>query len=140
MYQELLLTYARSPRYKRRLGESEIQVEKKNPNCGDELAFTWRITEGGILSDWHWDGQGCAISLASASILCELLESLSAVEVQHRVSSVLTYLSGDAERADSWGGDLLPALGAVRTHPMRLSCATLAWEAVAEALASEPTL
>lgn len=140
MYQELLLTYARSTRYKRRLGESEIQVEKKNPNCGDELAFTWRCSEGGVLTDWHWDGQGCAISLAAASILCEILENHSAKEVQSRIRHVRAYLSADGEWSESWGGDLIEALGAVRAHPMRLACAALAWDAVAEALASESNL
>lgn len=130
MYQEILLKYARSSEHQVDFPAEDARVDRKNPACGDELALTWTEKEG-VFLDFRWKGQGCAISLASAGVLCAMLEGLSKDEVVTRLREARAYFGGADGWGADWGVEEMPALGVVRERPMRMACVNLAWDAVA---------
>jgi len=137
LYQELILDHARHPRNHGRLCEGAACAQGVNPLCGDELRVCVRVEED-VLSCVRFEGQGCAISTASASLMTEAVQGRRVEEVlalSARMRSLLT--GGPAERA---GLGKLEALLGVARFPARVKCAALAWHALEAALRGERDL
>jgi len=135
LYQEIILEHYRHPRNKAELGHLRDAVVRENPACGDSIRLEARFDRAGKLSSLRYDGRGCAISTASASMMSELLAGLPAAEARQRVDEILGLLRGGpgaAEKLASYGD--LAALAGVIKFPVRVKCASLAWHAAAQAL------
>ena len=135
LYRELILDHARSPRHFGKLEDATHTAEGINPLCGDKLRLFVRLDDAGVVSAASFEGSGCAISVASASLLADMIIGMTAEQA-------LEYFAAVTTRLTSAGGDLEPALDlgkiraldGVREFPSRVKCATLAWHALNSAL------
>ena len=137
LYQARILDHFRNPRNRRPVETTEAhQHSAWNPACGDRITVAVSFTNG-ILSQWFYDAQGCAVSVASASIMSETLKSGTVSEVRNSVDRVISMLQDDQHPADEFPEDVA-ALSSVRRFPMRVRCATLAWKAARECMERLP--
>jgi nitrogen fixation NifU-like protein len=132
LYREIILDHYRRPRHKHAVVPADRTVEANNPLCGDEIDLTLRFDGDGI-AEIGFEGRGCSISQASASMLCEAVSGLPADDARALAHRFRDMLKGEGDDSDI--GDL-EALSGVRAYPMRVKCATLAWNALLEALDS----
>jgi nitrogen fixation NifU-like protein len=134
LYREIILDHYRSPRNKRRGVEGAIAVKHDNPLCGDELHLSVDI-QNGQLADVAFDGKGCSISQASASMMTEAVQGKSVSDALELTEAIRLMMHGthpDEQWADDMG-DLM-ALEGVAKFPVRVKCALLAWMALKDAL------
>ena len=133
LYQELVLEHKRAPRHFGHLNEPTHRARGTNPQCGDDLQVELRV-EDGQLRDIAFNGQGCAICIASASMMSEAVighDVKLAEDLQQRFRAVLT---GQREPESADLGKLI-SLAGVRRYPARIKCALLGWHALMHALA-----
>jgi nitrogen fixation NifU-like protein len=131
LYRELILDHAKSPRHFGKLEESTHQAEGINPLCGDKLKLYLHLDDTGVIDDITFEGSGCAISVASASLLTETVLGMPVGNALERSADVVQSLTGDSG-ASQLGK--LAALQGVREFPARVKCATLAWRALDAAI------
>jgi len=134
LYRDVILDHNRRPRNFGDLDPADASVEGFNPMCGDRLTVRLRLNDDTI-SDIRFEGQGCAISTASASLMTEAVKGktrLEALKLFDRVHELLT--DDAAPAADELGK--LAALSGVREYPARVKCASLCWHTLAAALRS----
>lgn len=142
LYRELILDHAKSPRHFGRLTAPTHRAEGVNPLCGDRLEVFLDVDDGGRIRDASFEGSGCAISVASASLLTETVAGMQRDEALGVFAALTARLKGQV--ADDAGAGIddpelgkLRALEGVREFPMRVKCATLAWHALNSALHNE---
>lgn len=133
LYRELILDHARSPRHFGKLEQATHQAAGINPLCGDKLEVFLRVDPHGRIDEVRFEGSGCAISVASASLLTESVTGLSTDEALGRFSTVVEALTEDDPAKQQELGNLAALLG-VREFPSRVKCATLSWHALNAAL------
>ncbi|GMU64469.1 MAG: iron-sulfur cluster assembly scaffold protein NifU [Acidobacteriota bacterium] len=134
LYQEILLEHYRHPRNHGPLPGADREIDGHNPLCGDRIRLRLRL-DGDRLAEVRFEGSGCAISTASASMMTEAVRGRSvaeALELAEQFREVMTK-PGNEPLPETWGE--LAALEGVRAFPMRVKCATLAWHALRSALA-----
>ena len=137
LYEEVILDHNRNPRnYPKKPDGCNCSAHGHNPLCGDEVQVHVRVQDG-VIQDIGFEGQGCAISTASASLITEALKGKSeaeAAELFDALHNLLTeQVSDDSDEvADRLGK--LTVLSGVKEFPMRVKCATLAWHTLAAAL------
>ena len=134
LYRDVILDHNRQPRNFGALEAADASVEGFNPMCGDHLTLRLRLNQDTI-SDIRFEGQGCAISTASASLMTEAVKGKSrgeALKLFERVHQLLT--DDAAPPAEELGK--LAALSGVREYPARVKCASLCWHTLASALKS----
>ncbi|MEA3276690.1 MAG: SUF system NifU family Fe-S cluster assembly protein [Pseudomonadota bacterium] len=136
LYQELILDHSRHPHNFRAMEGASRTIEGYNPLCGDELKLYLRL-EGKRIADVSFQGKGCAISTASASMLTDRLKGLSVREAEELFEAVHELLTGGHSGPDPDALGELEALAGVRKYPMRVKCATLSWHALKAALSDE---
>jgi nitrogen fixation protein NifU and related proteins len=137
LYQELILEHYRRPRNHRRLADANRSAEGFNPLCGDRVTLYLKVKDG-VIEDVTFEGSGCAISTASASLLTESVRGRTEQEAQamsHEFHGAVT--QPKAEPRPELGK--LQALAGVRRFPVRVKCATLAWHTLRAALDRQPT-
>jgi len=137
LYQELILDHYRRPRNKGELEGATTSVTMKNPLCGDEVALHVKF-DGDRVSDVRFSGRGCSISLASASMMTQLVKGKSAGEIEQLRDTFRDMVMGktpadDREVVGTMGS--LRALSGVSRFPARVKCALLAWNALESAMA-----
>ncbi len=137
LYRELILDHSRKPRHFGRLNDATHTADGINPLCGDKLRLYLKIDDGRIESS-SFEGSGCAISVASASLMTDAIAGLPVESAESCFASVTDRLTGGSSQL---GGKLskLAALEGVREYPSRVKCATLAWHALHAALTENPT-
>lgn len=134
LYRELILDHARSPRHFGRLEGATHESEGINPLCGDKLRLYLRVEDDAI-RDASFEGTGCAISVASASLLTDTVTGMDNAEAMAFSQALVERLKGEAdEPATRIDFGKLRALEGVREFPSRVKCATLAWHALASAI------
>jgi nitrogen fixation protein NifU and related proteins len=134
LYRDVILDHNRQPRNFGGLEPADASVEGFNPMCGDHLTLRLRLNQDTI-SDIRFEGQGCAISTASASLMTEAVKGKSRGEALKLFDRVHQLLTDDAAPpADELGK--LAALSGVREYPARVKCASLCWHTLASALKS----
>jgi nitrogen fixation NifU-like protein len=137
LYRELILDHARNPRHFGKLDDATHTAEGINPLCGDKLRLFIRLDDAQKITAASFEGSGCAISVASASLLTDLIIGLSAeqaVECFSAVNERLTSLEPGPARDIGVNFEKLRALDGVREFPARVKCATLAWHALNSAI------
>jgi nitrogen fixation NifU-like protein len=135
LYEELILDHNRNPRnYPKRPEGTNKSAHGLNPMCGDEFRVHLRV-EDGVIRDVGFEGGGCAISTASASMMTEALKGKSVAEAQALFQKVHEVLTKEGEGGPSSGllGKLAVLVG-VKEYPLRVKCATLAWHTLHAAL------
>ena len=132
LYQDLILDHFKHPRNFRPLSDVEVLVDEENPTCGDHIRLTAKVEQGKIV-DVKFDGKGCAISTASASMMSEKLIGMPVVDARQLIGNFVALIRGEKEMdADTLGE--LAALEGVKQYPMRVKCATMSWHAAEKAL------
>lgn len=134
LYREVILDHNRKPRNFGELPGADRVIDAVNPLCGDRLTLYVRL-ENGNVADIGFKGSGCAISVASSSLMTERVKGTpvrDSLELFERVHDMLT---GQAEPSEDL--DKLVALAGVRAYPTRVKCASLAWHALKAALTGE---
>lgn len=139
LYRELILDHARSPRHFGALARGTHSAEGINPLCGDKLKLYLELDASGAINDIAFEGSGCAISVASASLLTDTVIGLDSAEAIRYFEAVTASLSGKNGKTAAGNVDLgkLRALEGVRDYPSRVKCATLAWHALRSALQND---
>lgn len=135
LYQELILDHSRTPHGFGLRGEILAQSHQVNPTCGDEVTVQVHRAADGSIEAIAWEGHGCAISQASASLLAELAEGLSVDDLDARIAAFREAMRsrGKIEPDEELLGDAA-ALGGVSKYVARVKCAMLAWVAAEDAL------
>lgn len=130
LYQETIFDHYRRPRNYGRPATANREAEGYNPLCGDKVKVYLQV-ENGVIRDVHFEGAGCAIATASASLMTESLKGKREEEALHLLDEFQRMVTGAAA---SGGLGKLQALAGVREFPQRVKCATLAWHALQAAL------
>ena len=135
LYQELVLEHKRSPRNFGHLSAPTHQARGTNPSCGDDLSVELAIADG-KLADIRFHGQGCAICMASASMMSEAVKGKEIAAAQKLQQHFRAVLTGE-ESADVAPLGKLVSLAGVSRYPSRIKCALLGWHALMHALAAD---
>ena len=135
LYQEVILDHNKSPRNYRVLANANRKAEGYNPLCGDHVTVYVKLDDG-VIQDIAFQGSGCAISKASASLMTAELKGKTEAAAEDLFESVHKMLTGDPEANHESVGKL-KILAGVCKFPARVKCASLAWHTVNSALHSE---
>ena len=133
LYEEIILDHNRKPKNFGSLPNCNRTAKGHNPLCGDMVTI-YLIVEDGIVQDVKFDGKGCAISMASASIMTGLVVGKPEADIRSLFESFHSFVTNDDREDLGDGFEELTALGGVRDYPMRVKCATLAWHSVVAAI------
>ncbi len=133
IYQEVILDHYRKPRNYSALDAATKEARGHNPLCGDQIRV-YLVVDDGVIVDATFQGAGCAISTASASLMTEAVKGKKMDEVRSLFDRFHEMMTGSEDRDN--GSDLgkLEALSGVRRIPIRIKCATLAWHTLKAAL------
>ena len=132
LYQDIIVDHNRSPRNFRKITDAHRQAEGFNPLCGDKLNL-YLLLDGDTIKDVAFQGSGCAISVASASLMTERLKGKKLAEAEKLFHNMHEMLTGETE-ADAELLGKLAALSGVKDYPSRVKCATLSWHTLNAAL------
>ncbi|PHS72021.1 MAG: SUF system NifU family Fe-S cluster assembly protein [Cycloclasticus sp.] len=124
LYQEVIFDHNRNPRNFRVMDDADRQIDGFNPLCGDRLTLFIKL-DGDKIADASFQGQGCAISTASASLMTDIVKGQTEQEAQHLFSLFHKMATGEHVEMDELGK--LAVLAGVCEYPARVKCATLPW-------------
>lgn len=135
LYQEVILDHSRHPRNFGTAEDANRQARGNNPLCGDRVTVYLSVDDDHI-SDAHFDARGCAISIASASMMTEMIKGKTIEQAKALFDRFHTLVTSDAGESADPDEELaeLASLSGVRAFPTRIKCATLAWHAMTAAL------
>lgn len=141
LYQEVILDHGKSPRNFRAIDHAKFHAHGNNPMCGDQLEVFVQTDAAGVICDASFIGKGCAISVASASLMTEMLRGKTVGQARHMFEGFheMCTRGGEAALADvpEEDADRLQVLSGVSEFPMRVKCATLAWHTMNAATKGE---
>jgi nitrogen fixation NifU-like protein len=132
LYKEVILDHYRAPRNKGKLDPHDVALERNNPLCGDEIELFLHF-DGENVDGIMFEGKGCSISQASASMMTEKVKGLSAKDAGALAEQIKTMMAGEGDGDDKTLGDLVSLKGVVK-YPVRIKCALLGWNTLVEAL------
>ena len=138
MYQAVIIEHARSPRNYKPLAVPTHHCDGRNPLCGDEISLDLSIDGEGRIADVGFQGQGCAISKASASMMTAAIKGKTVAEARELFEKFHALVTG--EPVDEAALGKLLAFKGVAAYPMRVKCATMGWHVMMDALQKEPTI
>ena len=128
LYQEVILDHSRHPRHYGALEGASHKAEGHNPLCGDRVTVYLKLGEDNRVADIKFEGKGCAISQASASMMTDMLKGRTAAEAERLMQGFLHLVKGeDASDLLEYDRERLEVMGGISEFPMRVKCATLAW-------------
>ena len=133
MYQEVILEHAKAPRNYRAIESPSHRAEGYNPLCGDRCTVYLKMN-GDTIDDIAFQGSGCAISRASASMMTQSVKGKTAQEAEKLFRDFRSVVTGEREPADSANFGKLAVFRGVSEFPARVKCATLAWHTLEAAL------
>jgi len=128
LYQEVILDHSRHPRHYGALEDASHKAEGYNPLCGDRVTVYLKLGADNRVADIKFQGKGCAISQASASMMTDMLKGRTAAEADRLMRGFLHLVKGeDASDLPEDDRERLEVMGGISEFPMRVKCATLAW-------------
>jgi len=136
LYQTIVLEHGRNPRHRGALPGATHSARGDNPFCGDRVIVAL-LLDGDRVADARFDGAGCAISTASASMMMSALQGRTRDEAEALLRDFDALLAGKADGAQIAALGELAAFAGVRRYPVRVKCARLPWETLAAALAGD---
>ena len=138
LYQEIILEHGKNPRNLRKTDDFNKDAKGNNPLCGDNVHIYLKLNGQRIVEDISFEGSGCAISMASASIMTDLIKGKEEIEVKEIVNDFLDMIKENPElKSKNIGEDektKLMCLSGVKQYPMRVKCATLSWHTLVSAI------
>lgn len=132
LYKEVILDHYRSPRNKGHLDPHDMSLERNNPLCGDEIELYLKF-DADTIAGIAFDGKGCSISQASASMMTEKVKGKDMKEAIAIAESIKAMMAGEEDGDPDALGDLVSLKGVVK-YPVRIKCALLGWNTLLEAL------
>ncbi|MGI8519501.1 MAG: Fe-S cluster assembly sulfur transfer protein SufU [Actinomycetota bacterium] len=136
LYKEVILDHYRTPRNRGRLDPHDVKLERNNPLCGDELELYLKFN-GEDLEGIAFEGKGCSISMASASMMTEKVKGLDVKQARAVAESIKRMMAGEEPGDINELGDLVSLKGVVK-YPVRIKCALLGWNTLLEGLDEVP--
>ena len=136
LYQDLILDHNRTPRNYGRMENANRRVEGNNPLCGDRLTV-YLLLDGDRIHDVSFEASGCAISVASASLMTSAIKGKTRAEAERLFKQFRSLVTEGLESAEMPALGKLAAFSGVREYPIRVKCATLSWHAMIAALGSQ---
>jgi nitrogen fixation protein NifU and related proteins len=136
LYRSVIMDHYKNPRNKGSLENDSVTIDMNNPTCGDRIHLTLKLSDG-IVEDAKFDGEGCSISMSSASMMTQIVKGKKldeALELADIFSKMMLGEEFDTEKYDL--GDV-EALQGVAKFPARIKCATLAWKAMEKGVQNE---
>jgi nitrogen fixation NifU-like protein len=134
LYQETILDHGRRPRNFGAMDDATHQADGYNPLCGDKVHLYLKVNDG-VVEELKFEGQGCAISTSSASLMTEALKGRSVQEARDLFARVHAMLTGKQLDDEAAKLGKLAVFEGVKKYPLRVKCATLAWHTLENALA-----
>jgi len=138
LYQEIILDHGKNPRNLGKFENFNKDAKGHNPLCGDKVHIFLKLDENKKVNDISFEGEGCAISMASASIMTDLMKGRKEQEAKEIIDKFLDMIKEKEEINTELLKDdektKLMSLGGVKNYPMRVKCATLSWHALSSAL------
>ena len=138
LYQELILDHGKNPRKLKKTENFNKDAKGHNPLCGDKVHIYLKLTENKKVEEASFEGSGCAISMASASIMTELVKGKEVNDVKELIKDFLEMIKEkNALKSNNLSEDektKLMSLSGVQQYPMRVKCATLAWHTLTSAI------
>ena len=134
LYQEVIFDHNRNPRHFGKLSHASCHAEGFNPLCGDKVTVYLKLDDQDIIRDVSFDGSGCAISVATASLMSETLIGKTRVEAEALFERFHSMMMGEGAGKDPAALGKLEVLSGVKEFPSRIKCATLAWHTLLAAL------
>lgn len=134
LYQEVVFDHNRNPRNFRVMDDANRTVEGYNPLCGDRITLYVKVDEAGVIRDVSFQGSGCAISTASASLMTEIVRGQTEQQAEDLFDLFHRITTGQDESIELESIGKLAVLAGVRAYPARVKCATLPWHSLQSAL------
>ena len=138
LYQEIILDHGKNPRNKGQCDEFNRDSRGHNPLCGDKVHIYLKLNSNAVVEDVSFEGEGCAISLASASILTEIIKGKEASLAKQIIHDFLNMIKNNTRISinslDEDQVTTIMCLSGVKQFPMRVKCATMAWHTLTAAL------
>jgi len=135
LYRSVIMDHYKKPRNKGSLEDGSVTIDMNNPTCGDRIHLTLQVTNG-IVENAKFDGEGCSISMASASMMTQAVKG-KAVEEALNLSTIFSNMMLGKELDDSIDLGDIESLSGVSKFPARIKCATLAWKAMEKGVENE---
>ncbi|AWP26280.1 SUF system FeS assembly protein, NifU family [Paenibacillus vortex V453] len=127
LYRRVIMDHYKNPRNRGKFDEDVVTIDLNNPTCGDRISLQLKV-ENGVVADAKYTGEGCSISMSSASMMTDAVKGKSldeAISLANRFSSLM---KGEAVEFEEY--EDIEALSGVNKFPARIKCATLAWNAL----------
>ena len=138
LYQVIILDHGKNPRNLGKFDNFNKDAKGHNPLCGDKVHLFLKLDENKKVNDISFEGEGCAISMASASIMTDLMKGKSEKDAKEIIEKFLDMIKEkdniDTKLLEEDEKTKLMSLGGVKNYPMRVKCATLSWHALSSAL------
>ena len=142
LYQQFILDHGKNPRNLGKFENFNKDAKGHNPLCGDKVRVYLKLDENKKISDIKFEGEGCAISMASASIMTELMKNKEEPEVKELIDDFLKMIKDSPELSSKIISEdektKLMSLSGVKKYPMRVKCATLPWHTLVSAMTDKP--
>lgn len=129
LYRSVIMDHYKNPRNKGSLAEDSVTIDMNNPTCGDRIHLTLKV-EDGIVKDAKFDGEGCSISMSSASMMTQIVKGKKIEEALELAEIFSKMMLGEEFDVDKYDLGDVEALQGVAKFPARIKCATLAWKAM----------
>jgi len=137
LYQEIILEHYKEPKNQGTVSDANVQVEGRNPFCGDEIKLSMLVKDG-LVEDVKFLGSGCAISQSSASLMTEQIKGKTVAQVKELFNEFGHMVRGEEHAHEHIHEmDELSAFQGVSSYPTRVKCAMLAWNAMKEGIEKE---
>ncbi|MGE7623127.1 Fe-S cluster assembly sulfur transfer protein SufU [Viridibacillus sp. NPDC093762] len=135
LYRSVIMDHYKKPRNKGALEGSNVTIDMNNPTCGDRIRLTLQVNNG-IVEDAKFDGEGCSISMSSASMMTQTVKGKTVEEAQN-LAHIFSDMMLGKDYDDSIDLGDVEALSGVSKFPARIKCATLAWKAMEKGVQNE---
>jgi len=129
LYRQVIMDHYKHPRNRGTFDDDSLTVEMNNPTCGDRIFLQFKL-DGDIVEDVKFTGEGCSISLASASMMTQAIKGKTVAEALEMSELFSKMMLGQEVDFDAFGLEDIEALQGVSNFPARIKCATLAWKAM----------
>lgn len=135
LYRQVIMDHYKNPRNKGVLEDNSLTINMNNPTCGDRIQLTLKLDEGKVV-DAKFEGEGCSISMSSASMMTQAIKGKK-LEEALKLSEVFSHIMQGKDYEDDLDLGDIEALQGVSKFPARIKCATLAWKAMEKGLKEE---
>ncbi|GGA42410.1 MULTISPECIES: Fe-S cluster assembly sulfur transfer protein SufU [Psychrobacillus] len=135
LYRQVIMDHYKNPRNKGSIEDGALTIDMNNPTCGDRIHLTLQV-EDGVVQNAKFDGEGCSISMSSASMMTQAIKGKK-IEEALQLSHIFSDMMLGKEYDDSIDLGDIEALNGVAKFPARIKCATLAWKAMEKGVSEE---